>query len=357
MKVLVTGACGLVGAAVVEHLVGDGHDVIGTDLGTAKTQSTAKGILRRCTAMTGHVRMAWADLTHEHETSELLESERPDAVIHLAAVIPPFCYLRPGLARAVNVDATHHLVEACRQSNRAMRLVLASSVAVYGSRNPHRHDCDLTAETPRHPVDLYGGHKVLAEDVVTGSELDWVILRLGGVISAEQSLGVDPELLTFEAALPTDGRLQTVPVTDVARAFARAISTPHSQRIYLIGGDETHRLRQGELSQLTAAAMGMPGAIPRSRVGDPASDSDWFATDWMDTEESQRVLEFQTMTLREHLDQTSRHIGWRRHVLRIAAPITNHALRHRSPYRRHPGTYSDPWGVVSARWGEPGVDF
>ena len=38
--------------------------------------------------------------------------------------------------------------------------VYASSAAVYGSRNPHRHPERITAETPINPADQYGEDKV-----------------------------------------------------------------------------------------------------------------------------------------------------------------------------------------------------
>ena len=104
----------------------------------------------------------------------------PTAIIHLAAIIPPFCYARPRLAQAVNVDATASLVRAASAMPIRPRFVQASSVAVYGARNPYRNDELLTASTPLRPSDLYGAHKVMAEDYVTTSELDWVVLRLGG---------------------------------------------------------------------------------------------------------------------------------------------------------------------------------
>ena len=164
--------------------------------------------------------MAWADLTKQAGARRLIEEVAPTVVIHLAAVIPPFCYAKRELARAVNVDATEHLVSAMSAMQTPARLVLASSVAVYGARNPYRDAGVLTAATARHPSDLYGSHKFLAEDLVTDSKLDWVILRLGGVLTAAPRYRIDRDLVFFESVLPADGRIQTVDVRDAGRAFA-----------------------------------------------------------------------------------------------------------------------------------------
>ena len=84
----------------------------------------------------------------------------------------------------------------------------------------------LTADTPLRPSDIYGAHKVEAEQLVRGSGLNWVILRLGGVLTAEPRFDLDFDTMYFEASLPVDGRIQTVDVRDVARAFVAATTAP-----------------------------------------------------------------------------------------------------------------------------------
>lgn len=213
--VLVTGAFGLVGPAVVRHLLAGGRRVVATDLDVAANRRRAARL-----ASPAGLEVRWADLTDAGAVDALLAEVRPDVVVHLAAVIPPYCYARRGLARAVNVEATKSLVAAAGALGTPPRLVLASSVAVYGARNPHRSAALVTAETPVSPVDLYGAHKVEAERAVTSSGLEWVVLRLGGVLSPVPRWDAGTDLLDFERALPADGRLQTVDVRDVAAAFA-----------------------------------------------------------------------------------------------------------------------------------------
>ena len=99
--VLVTGAFGLVGSAVVAELARRGHQVIATDLDIPANRERADAL----TGLTG-VQIRWADLTSPADVAALVQSMAPSAIIHLAAIIPPFCYARPELARAVNVDAT-----------------------------------------------------------------------------------------------------------------------------------------------------------------------------------------------------------------------------------------------------------
>jgi len=208
----------------------------------------------------------------------------------------------------------------------------------------------LTADTPQHPSDIYGAHKVEAEQLVRASGLDWVVLRLGGVLTAEPRLGHDLDTLYFEASLPIDGRIQTVDVRDVARAFVAATTAPVIGETLLIGGDDSHRLVQGDLAPSMAAAMGLVGGLPVGRKGNPDSDADWFGTDWMDTKRSVEALDFQRISWPQLLTETAERMGWRRYPARLGAPLAHAVLKRRSPYYRYPGRYADPWGVISAKW-------
>ena len=347
--VLVTGAFGLVGSATVKHLAKQGRHVVATDLDTPANRKAADGL-------PAGVRVRWADLTDPQQVGILLLEVAPAAVIHLAAVIPPLCYAKPAVARTVNVDATANLVNTAAVQANPPRFIQASSIAVYGPRNPHHIGDVLTADTPVRPFDIYGGHKAEAEAIVRASALDWTILRLGGVLTVELGLGIDPDMLYFDGLLPTDGRLQTVDVRDVAHAFAAATTADVVGRTLLIGGDDSHRLLQGEIAASTAAALGLVGGIPTGRKGDPDDDDGWFTTDWMDSTPAQEVLGHQQHSWPQLLAETAEKSGWKRYPLRLIAPVAREFLNRRSPYYGRPGRYANPWDAVRRKWGAPEAD-
>lgn len=347
-KVLVTGGFGLVGSQTVRRLIAEGHRVVAADLGTAA---------QRKAALPDGAEAHWADLTDPAQVDRLLAETSPTAIVHLAAVIPPGIYRQRTLGRRVNVDATVTLLRAAQSRPHPVRFIQASSNAVYGARNPHRHRELLRPESPMNPTELYGAHKAEAERHIRASDLEWVILRLAGVMSVDpDAMPFSADALFFESALPTDGRIHTVDVRDVARAFAAAVTADVAGETLLIAGDESHRLRQGEVGKALAAARGLVDVLPEGRPGDPDSDDDWFVTDWMDTVRSQEVLRFQRHSWPDMLTEMRAVAGWRRYPMRLIAPLARSFLKSRAAYRDAPGRYADPWGAIRARLGEPGLD-
>lgn len=343
MRVLLTGALGNLGRVVTAELRARGHDVVTTDL---RTRATARAVRKQ-----RGVTHLWADLTDADAVDGLLRIARPEAVIHLAAVIPPVAYDNPRLARRVNVDATRLLATALAARDDAPRLVFASSMAVYGSRNPHTMTAPVTAATTPAPPEIYGAHKVECEQLIAASGVEWTVLRVGAVISPEAMLSVTREMIYLEGCLPTDGRVHLVDARDVARAFAAAVDADCAGRTLLIGGDASHQVTQDELSTRMSAAIGFSGVLPAGRRGDPSRDDAWFSVEWMDTADAQSLLDFQRIGFEQTLREARAKVGPLRFLGPVGAPIGRAVLGRSAPYRNRDGAFADPWGVIGERWG------
>lgn len=92
------------------------------------------------------------------------------------------------------------------------------------------------------------------------------------------------------------------------------------------------------------------------RPGDPASDTDWYPLEWMDTTRSQQVLSFQRYSSSEAYEEIRARAGWKARALGAAAPLLAGLVRRRAPYYKQPGQYADPWGRIRHRWGDPEPD-
>ena len=348
--VLVTGGFGLVGSATAARLAELGRTVVVADLDSPANRKAEMGL-------PAGVNVQWVDLTDAEQTARVIAEVAPEVIIHLAAVIPPGIYRNRELARRVNVDATRVLVGIAESQPRLPRFVHASSNAVYGARNPHRVTGAVTADMPMQVSDLYSAHKAEAELIVRASSLDWVVLRLGGVLSVDpKAIPFSADAIYFESCLPVDGRIHTVDVRDVAWAFAAATTADVVGEILLIAGDDSHRRVQGEVGAALAGARGLAGGVTKGRPGDPGSDHDWFVTDWMDTTRAQEALQFQHHTWQDMLDEARQRAGAARPLLRLAAPLVRARLKRRTAYYKQPVGYANPWDAISRKFGDCSPD-
>ncbi len=161
MKILVTGANGLLGQHLVKLLVEEGYAVV----------ATGKGENRLPAEIGGRLTYYAVDITDEAAVHQLFETERPKVVVHAAAVTQvDECQLNQERCEAVNVKATAQLVlEAETVSGHF--IYLSTDFVFDGENGPYREDDHLN------PVSWYGFTKVQAESIVETAELPWTIVR------------------------------------------------------------------------------------------------------------------------------------------------------------------------------------
>ena len=145
MKILITGSTGLLGQALVSRLA-----PLGKITGLSRHAVSPAGF--------GAAAHRVCDLRDASQIAALVERVRPDAVVHTQAMSDvDRCELEPDLARAMNVEATEHLVQALR-GGPALLLYLSTDYVFDGTLGRPYDE----RETPN-PVSVYGRTKLDGE--------------------------------------------------------------------------------------------------------------------------------------------------------------------------------------------------
>jgi UDP-glucose 4-epimerase len=313
MRVLLTGPFGNIGSHTLPELVREGHTVRCFARDSAANR-------RRVRGLPVGAEVAWGDIRDAAAVAEATAGV--DVVLHLAAIIPPASEERPGEARAVNVDGTRNVVAACRSRSRPPRLLFASTFEVHGHTvhkpPPRRVDDPLVA------TDGYTAHKIACEELVRDSGLTWCIFRLADV----PILGIrEPHPIMFEIGL--DNRIESLHVDDAALAIVAALRTPQVWgRILFVGGGPACQVTYREYLSRLLAAMGI------DPLPEEAFSANEYATDWLDTVESQRLLAYQRHSFDDIAAAIAASLGWRRRLMPLAGPFARGALLALSPYYR-----------------------
>lgn len=154
MRVLITGAAGMIGRKLTRRLLRDGS-LCGRDI----TQIHAVDIVESPVSGPGVISQV-ADLSAPGVAPQL-DPGSADVIFHLAGVVSGEAELDFEKGIRVNFDGTRELFEALRASKAAMttRVVFTSSIAVFGAPFPHviPDDFHLT------PLTSYGTQKAMGE--------------------------------------------------------------------------------------------------------------------------------------------------------------------------------------------------
>ena len=270
--VLVTGVSRDLGAKFARTLAADdSFEVIGVDVTPPRHELGRASYVR-------------ADIRNPVIVKVIGERD-VETVVHLAMVATPSRTGGRSTMKEINVIGTMQLLAACQKATSLQRLVVQSSVSVYGAspRDPVLFTEDMSARAQ--PRTGFGKDAIEVESYVRGlarrrSDLTVTTLRLANLMGA----GVDSQVTRY-LALPVvprvlgfDARLQFLHPTDAVAALLHATRND-LPGTYNVGADDVLVLSQA-LRMMGRPSVGVPQSLApllaslvrQARLGDFSAD-------------------------------------------------------------------------------------
>jgi dTDP-4-dehydrorhamnose reductase len=167
VKILVTGAAGMLGSSLVPAFAGAGHDVVATDIDLSDPRPwAARG-----------PRLQWLDVRHRVEVKDCFASVRPHLVLHLAAETSlEISDTDPDHAYLTNTVATKYVALQARAAG--VPMVYISTAEVFdGTKAGAYTEFDWP-----NPINTYGASKYDGELVVASTVEEHYIVRAAWMV-------------------------------------------------------------------------------------------------------------------------------------------------------------------------------
>lgn len=227
MEILITGAAGFIGQHVAKELLKfPENKLILTDVSDIPTPLSS--------VHPENATCIQADLVNE---SEAIVTDDLDAVFLLHGIMSSGAEQNFDLGFQVNVDATRHLLDCIRHTKPGVRVIYASSIAVYGRPFPET----ITEDIYPTPEGSYGSEKVICETLINEYTrrgfIDGISIRLPGIVirpgpPAQAASG----FLSGIIREPLAGRKCVVPTKDRSKAFwVCSVNALVSNLVYALG--------------------------------------------------------------------------------------------------------------------------
>ncbi len=262
MRVILTGGTGLIGRALTESLVSDGHQVIIL----SRTPERATGLPpgARVEKWDGKTSSGWGQLAEGAGAIVNLAGESIGGENMVALITKRWTLQRKQIIRESRIHAGRAVMQAIEQANQKPRILIqASAVGYYGLRG----DDEITENTPPGNDELA---QICVDWEATTAEAEKmgvrrVVIRTAGVVMSTKGGALPFMLLPFKLFVggPLGNGQQWfswIHIQDEVRAIRFLMDHANAQGAFNVCAP--HPIRNAELSRVLGQVMRRPSFIP-----------------------------------------------------------------------------------------------
>ena len=295
MKILITGAFGNIGKAVIEEANKRGHEIIVFEIDSKKTRKDARKYRKKIK------KVIFGDIRNLEDIKKAVQE--CDSVIHLAAIIPPISKKHRELTMDVNYGGTVNLINAIKETKQNIPFIFTSSASVMGPTQLN----DKIVDRNDHLVVTgnYEESKIKCEEFFKEHVDNYLIFRLAGVLPTFSILSVTSTLPQMEEIfdMHPDMRLEMIMDLDVATALVTGVEklksvTTKKNQVYILAGGKKNgwQIRGKEFLSCLFKTLSLP--MPDQKYF--TKDINNYHLDWYDTKEAQKEFNFQNHTIEDY---------------------------------------------------------
>lgn len=194
MKVLITGANGLVGQKLIPVFFKDENfKIVAVSRGKARFNSDFR-----------QLKYYDLDITDREQVFNIIHLEKPDIIVHAAAMTNvDYCESHQDDCWEVNVQSVVHMLQAAETYN-SFFVQLSSDFVFAGNKR------FLTEEDTPNPINFYGQSKFQAENFVLKSRVPHAILRTAVVYGKARKMSRSNIILWVKSNLENNKPIQVV---------------------------------------------------------------------------------------------------------------------------------------------------
>lgn len=262
MRVIVSGGTGLIGRALTESLVSDGHQVI--ILSRAPERATGLPQSARIEKWDGKTSSGWGKLADGADAIANLAGESIGGENMIALITKRWTPQRKRIIRESRVHAGQAVMQAIEQASQKPHvLIQASAVGYYGLRG----DEEITESTPPGSDEL---SRICVDWEATTAEAERmgvrrVVIRTAGVVMSTKGGALPFMLLPFKLFVggPLGSGQQWfswIHIQDEVRAIRFLMDNANAKGAFNLCAP--HPIRNAELSRMLGQVMRRPSFLP-----------------------------------------------------------------------------------------------